>query len=297
MEPYIFISHSSKDVEQTEYIASKLQEAGYACWVDVNSIPEGSTWPREVEKGVRECSALMVILTENAKLSKWVEAEIVLALELQKRIYVARFDDVLLPIYLVNIQVTDFRKRPEGAFKRLLNTLNANPLEKPLQLSSLDKAKRQPRTNQLNFFKYIEQLPNGSENGRISRTIFEWADQNTDSISFSGRTYPAFSSHIWIGPGGMIPFTVRAYAKQPAIEIPLQFYADFPPYDSAPKRRDILKRINGLLPEAQQFDDTRIDGRPNIPLTPYLSDEKVLKALFSILDEMIQKLREADQRS
>ena len=50
-QPYIFMSHSSKDREFTTRIAERLQKAGFRCWVDIEDIPDGSTWPREIEKG------------------------------------------------------------------------------------------------------------------------------------------------------------------------------------------------------------------------------------------------------
>jgi hypothetical protein len=291
-QPYLFISHSSKDQEFTEYVAARLTEAGYRCWVDVESIPDGSTWPREIQKAVENCGALVVVMSENARISEWVERETMLALQLRKPVFIARIDDAPLPIHLINRQFSDFRKRQEQVLKKLLTSLAAVSLTEPQPPPTPGEKKRlSPRPNEHNFFKYVEQLPDGTENARIARELFAFGQANADSVTFSGRSAPAFHAHVWVGPGGVLVFSVRAYASHPAVEVPLQYFREFPPYDTAEARLKVLHVCNQLLPASEQLDDSRADRRPNIPLLPSLATEVNLESFKAVLGEIMQNLR------
>jgi hypothetical protein len=291
-QPYLFISHSSRDHKFTEYLAARLTEAGYRCWVDVESIPDGSTWPREIQKAVENCGALVVIMSDHARLSEWVERETMLALQLRKPVFIARVDDAPLPIHLINRQFSDFRKRREQALKKFIASLAAVSLTEPQPKPTPREEKRlSPRPNEHNFFRYVEQLPNGAENARIARDLFAFGQVNADSITFSGRSAPAFHTHVWVGPGGVLVFSVRAYASHPAVEVPLQYFKEFPPYNTQEARQKVLNVFNRLLPPTEQLDDSRADRRPNIPLLPSLATADNLDAFKTVLGEIMQNLR------
>ena len=291
-KPYLFISHSSKDNEFTDYLAERLNEAEYRCWVDVESIPDGSTWPREIQKAVENCGALIVVMSDNARQSEWVERETMLALQLRKPVFIARVDDAPLPIHLINRQFSDFRKRRDAALKKLLSALSAVSLTEPQPiLTSRDKKRLSPRPNEHNFFRYVEQLSDGAENARIARELFAFGQANADSVTFSGRSAPAFHAHVWVGPGGVLVYSVRAHASHPAVEVPLQYFKEFPPYDTNEARLKALQVFNRLLPESQQLDDSRADRRPSIPLLPSLETDDKLDTFKAVLEEIIQNLR------
>jgi hypothetical protein len=291
-KPYLFISHSSKDNEFTDYLAQHLNEAEYRCWVDVESIPDGSTWPREIQKAVENCGALIVVMSDNARQSEWVERETMLAMQLRKPVFIARVDDAPLPIHLINRQFSDFRKRRDAALKKLLSALAEVSLTEPQPaLTTRDKKRLSPRPNEHNFFRYVEQLPDGGENARIARELFAFAQANADSVTFSGRSAPAFHAHVWVGPGGVLVYSVRAHASHPAVEVPLQYFKEFPPYDTNDARVKVIRVFNRLLPTSQQLDDSRADRRPSIPLLPSLDTDDKLNTFKSVLEEIIQNLR------
>lgn len=293
-QPYLFISHSSKDEEFTEYLAARLAEAGYRCWVDVESIPDGSTWPREIQKAVEECGALVVVMSETARASEWVERETMLAMDLRKPVFITRIDDTPLPIHLINRQFSDFRKRREPALKKLLTALSAVSLTEPQPKATPKEARRlSRRPNEQNFFKYVEQLPEGEENARIARDLFAFAQANADTISFSGRSEPAFHAHVWVGPGGVLVFSLRAFTSRPAVEVPLQYFKPFPPYDTFEARLAVIHAFNRLLLPGEQLDESRADRRPTIPLLPSLAEPEQLEAFKGVLDEIMQNLRNA----
>ena len=92
-QPYIFMSHSSHDRDFTTGLAERLQEAGLRCWVDVDDIPDGSTWMREIQKAVEGCGALLVVMSKDGRELEWVERETLLAMELRKPLFIARIDE------------------------------------------------------------------------------------------------------------------------------------------------------------------------------------------------------------
>ncbi len=285
--PYIFISHSSEDRDFAVKLAEGLTAAGFRPWVDVDAIPDGSSWAREIEKAVTHCGALVVVMSKPARESEWVERETLLALELHKPVLIARLDDTLLPISLINRQATDFRKKYDPAIKRLITALGKVSLDKP---TGVEPAKLSPTPNSLNYFTYMEQLPNGVENARIARILFDWAKDNTDSLTFSGRSEPAFHAHVWVGAGGVVVFSVRSFSKQPSIEVPLQYLMSFPPYDAQDRRVGVLAALNQLT--STPLEDTRADRRPTIPLTN-LATDAALDSFKAIISEIVKNLRGA----
>lgn len=288
--PYIFISHSSRDADITAFVADGLRAAGYACWVDVASIPDGSTWPREIEKGVRECAAMVVVHSANSVTSDWVLAEILLAIELKKPILIARFDDTPLPFVLITRQANDLRTRRKAGLKRLAERVGTMLAAAPPALSPVQVARQSPDPNRHNFFLYVEQLPDGIELARIARDVFQFAKANADNITFSGRTVPAFHAHAEIGIGGVVMYSLRAYQKQPVIEIPLQYFMEFPPFDDRAVRLDMLTRINALLPASGRLDDARADKRPSVPLSALKADGALadMKAILGQVAGMLK---------
>ncbi|MCC6804669.1 MAG: toll/interleukin-1 receptor domain-containing protein [Anaerolineae bacterium] len=287
--PYIFMSHSSKDRDFTARMAARLHDAGFRCWVDVEDIPDGSTWMREIEKAVTGCGAMIVVMSKDGRESEWVERETLMGMELRKPLFIARIDDVPLPLHLINRQYTDFRSRPEAAYKKLIAALHKAPLTEPLpEPDAREQKKHSPEPNRLNFFKYLEQLPDGADNARIARALFAWAQTNTDSLTFSGRSEPAFHANLWVGPGGVTIYSVRAYRKQPAVEVPLQFLMNFPPYDKLDARLRLLAALDQFV--MQPFEDDRADRRPNIPLIS-LEEASALQAFTDLVGGIVDSLR------
>jgi hypothetical protein len=137
----------------------------------------------------------------------------------------------------------------------------------------------------------VEQLPDGAENARLARELFAFGQENADSVTFSGRSAPAFHTHVWVGPGGVLVYSVRAYARNPAVEVPLQYFKEFPPYDTAEARLKVIRVFNRLLPANEQLDNSRADRRPNIPLLPSLATAEKLETFKAVLGEIMQNLR------
>jgi len=105
--PKIFISHSTKDNDSTRIIADTLKQAGFEVWVDFESIRDGARWLREIQNGIDDCDGVVVVLSRASRQSEWVEKECLYTFGLQKPVFIALIEDVLLPLHLVNIQYLD----------------------------------------------------------------------------------------------------------------------------------------------------------------------------------------------
>lgn len=284
--PLLFISHSSDDPEPTEFIASRLRDAGYRAWVDAESIIGSAAWLREIEAGITACAALVVVMTNAAKASEWVEREILYAFQHKKPVFVTLFEDVIVPISLINLQSTDFRKRREAGMKKLLTSLG-KVLARPESSRFQPPARHEER-----FLKYLEQLPGGEENARVGGELLAWAHQRADAVTFSGRDRPAYHVHVYVGTGGVIVCSLRAFPKQPALEVPLRYWKEWPPYDSREERLALLETLNALQPPRTTLDEERADLHPTVPLVPGLADKAGMKTLQTALNTVIERLRE-----
>lgn len=118
--PPIFISYSRKDGEYTLRLVEELERRGFAVWID-QRIEGGSKWWREITERIRECCAMIVVMTPNSEQSDMVEKEILLAQEEKKKVVPLllrgkRFD------FFVNVQCTDVTSGelpPEDFYKQL----------------------------------------------------------------------------------------------------------------------------------------------------------------------------------
>ncbi|MDR1733362.1 MAG: toll/interleukin-1 receptor domain-containing protein [Oscillospiraceae bacterium] len=76
----VFISKSSKDDAVAGAVCTALEKSGLSCWIAPRNIPGGtSDWDAEIVRGIRECSVMVLIHTDNANLSRHVVKEVRLA--------------------------------------------------------------------------------------------------------------------------------------------------------------------------------------------------------------------------
>ena len=72
---HIFISYSHNDKDYVEKLEKKLIDEGFDVWVD-HRIDYGSQWPKEIQKALDACDAFVVVVSENAYESEWVQHEV-----------------------------------------------------------------------------------------------------------------------------------------------------------------------------------------------------------------------------
>lgn len=71
----VFISHSSKDKQFATWLSVDLASRGHVPWLDEWRIRAGESIPTKISEGIEQCDFIIVILSEHAASSKWVERE------------------------------------------------------------------------------------------------------------------------------------------------------------------------------------------------------------------------------
>jgi hypothetical protein len=123
----IFISHSSADNAAAERLKRRLQDHGYeAVFLDFDpesGITAGREWTEALFRYMAECAAVVLLCSPAAMDSKWVFAEIVLAVARGKSVIPVLIADCSLPELLSRYQRVDLRTGADDAFGRILRGL------------------------------------------------------------------------------------------------------------------------------------------------------------------------------
>lgn len=90
----VFISHSTADKALADSVVSTLETNGMSCWIAPRDIPAGSNYGAEIAKGIRECSILVLIFSENSHASAAVFREVQMAFEEKKVIIPLRIQEI-----------------------------------------------------------------------------------------------------------------------------------------------------------------------------------------------------------
>lgn len=119
----VFISYASADRAIAQRTYDALTSIGINCWMAPQSIPAGADYTSEIPKGIDQCQAFVLILSENAQKSKWVKKEVNFAINEKKLIYVIKIDDSELDLSFkfsfTDIQINNYTDNVEMLAKKL----------------------------------------------------------------------------------------------------------------------------------------------------------------------------------
>ncbi|MCY3832979.1 MAG: toll/interleukin-1 receptor domain-containing protein [Chloroflexi bacterium] len=293
--PKVFISHSNQDSDQTLYITDSLKRAGIGVWVDFENIRGGADWLCEIQAGIERCDAVVVILSAASAKSVWVERECLYAHQLRKPVFTALVADILIPLHLINIQYCDLRAGPAQGMARLVDSIrSAGQSDEAANQDAPAALSRQPI--EANFFPYLGQLPDGEMAATVALDLFRWARAVADEVAFGGETRPGFQARVVLGQKLVTVFSVRAFRRRTAVQIPLDHLAVYKPFTRRTAREASLRKLNKLLPKSARFDADRADRRPTIPLH-YLADAKSRETFKRIALSIIAELRSRNPQS
>jgi hypothetical protein len=83
---YIFVSYSHKDKEFVHKLHQDLENEGFEVWID-DRIDFGDEWPMIIQEKLDACDAFILVASENAYESKWVQKELTRAQRINKPIF------------------------------------------------------------------------------------------------------------------------------------------------------------------------------------------------------------------
>ena len=72
----VFISYSSKEMDEAEFVRDILELNGIICWMAPRDIPAGANYAKVIPKAIRDCKVFVLILSENAQNSQFVPREL-----------------------------------------------------------------------------------------------------------------------------------------------------------------------------------------------------------------------------
>lgn len=110
MTKLIFISYSKKDNKFAIKLANDLEKAGHNIWID-RSIKVGEAWKQAIEEKLEEAEEVIVILSRNSIVSRWVQHEGSVAYGLKKKMYPVLIEDIPpddVPIWVEQLQYHSF---------------------------------------------------------------------------------------------------------------------------------------------------------------------------------------------
>jgi hypothetical protein len=291
---YVFLSYSRRDDDFAHTLYDHLIDAGIRVWIDSSAIEDGSRWLQNIQQGVENASALVVVMSRSARESEWVERETLLALQLRRPIFIALIEDIPLPLHLINRQYTDFRDDYERGLGNLIQSLE-RVLATPLQTTTPRPlpAAHAPTPNEANFFEYLKQMNGENDIHLLARDMYHWAKTSADSVEFGGKRTPCFHARVKTNSKNEVTvFSVLAYLRNPSVQIPFDYLQKYPPFKEKTTRLEALHQLNAMLPESEQFDDERAGRRPTVPLTVFDSADR-LETFKELVDDVIQQIRQA----
>lgn len=280
----IFISHSSQDNVFVRRLAASLKELGVSVWLDLEQIENGERWIQELQTGLEQAEALIVVISRAARESEWVEREVLYSLERRKPVFIVLTETLPLPLYLVNRQYSDFTTGYEHGLKNLLAVLRKKPPQPVTTNVSAD-------ANADNFFDYLAQIAEGKALALVARDLYRWS-QKQGQVEFTGKFQPAFHLRVPLGEKDLTVLSVFAYLRNPALQIPFDYLSKYPPYTDLDLRLEVLKDLSQLLPEDENFTASRANRRPTIPLNYLLGDAERLERLKQVVSQIIQRLKQ-----
>ena len=123
IDPYVFISSSSKDRELTERLVDFLRENGIPSLSDINSNFPGTNWEKQNEEALRNSTVVISLATRNYLDSEWFHSSANLAIGLEINLIPVAEDDLdssQLPNWFKQRQYVRFPSHKEQLLQAIL---------------------------------------------------------------------------------------------------------------------------------------------------------------------------------
>ena len=121
---HVFISYSHRDSDFTHKLAEEMERHNIPLWID-DRIDYGTRWPHVIQEKIDSCKAFVLIMSDNARASDWVNNELTYAISKGKKIYplLLKGDTWLAVASIQYVNVRNRKMPDESFYKRLLDAL------------------------------------------------------------------------------------------------------------------------------------------------------------------------------
>lgn len=133
----VFISYNSKNEDFAELVTMKLEKQGIVVWKDTNQIASGTEWRNEIDNGLLNCDAIIVLLNEVSTKSPYVTYEWAFALGSGKHIIPILTEECEVHPRINILQYLNFKngQRPWDKLTERLKKIESSP--KKVKVSDL----------------------------------------------------------------------------------------------------------------------------------------------------------------
>ena len=121
--PKVFISYSRNDATAVHRLIQALAADGVTVWRDVDSLHGGQQWPKVIGEAIADNDLLLLVWSQHAATSHFVELEWTTAMALRKTLLPCVLDATPLPPALSAFNVVDSRQLT-AALPRILEALH-----------------------------------------------------------------------------------------------------------------------------------------------------------------------------
>ncbi|WP_413692282.1 toll/interleukin-1 receptor domain-containing protein [Psychromonas sp. KJ10-2] len=122
-ERAVFISHDHDDADFAELLQLKLEKEGINSWIDTERLKIGQDWREEIDKGIEDSSAVIAIMTPEARKSEYVTYEWAFAWGKGKNIFPIMLKQTQLHPRLESLQYLNFTNNSTRPWEELIGSI------------------------------------------------------------------------------------------------------------------------------------------------------------------------------
>lgn len=133
-----FLSYSRSDEAFALKLARDVRAHGVSMWVDQLDIRPSEHWDRAIERAVRDCRGLVVVLSPRSVASDNVADEISFAIDSGKSVLPVMIERCTLPLRITRMQVIDATGNYQRALDQCLAELRRGDVRQEMARQTLD---------------------------------------------------------------------------------------------------------------------------------------------------------------
>jgi CheY-like chemotaxis protein len=121
---HVFMSYSHKDSDYTHKLVEEMERHHIPVWID-DRIDYGTRWPHVIQEKIDTCGAFVLIMSDNARASDWVNNELTYAIGKAKKIFplLLKGELWLAVASIQHVNVQNRRLPKESFYQTLLGAL------------------------------------------------------------------------------------------------------------------------------------------------------------------------------
>lgn len=143
-EKHIFISYSREDTKEMQKVRATLMQEGLKIWTDEGITPGMPSWKDAIQDAIENACCVVVILSPDAKRSRWVKSELDYAEIQDVRIFpvlISGDPRTSLPFSLISGHYADLRTDYKNGIRLLISSIK--------ELLGFIQAVAQPLSNEI----------------------------------------------------------------------------------------------------------------------------------------------------